>query len=68
MGEIADDMVEGFACTWCGVYFEQSHGYPVVCTSCFDGWRQEKQIGWKRGKKRLLEQMGLQVAIEKELG
>lgn len=34
MGELANDMVDGLSCSWCGVYFEESHGYPVVCKSC----------------------------------
>jgi len=36
MGEIADDMINGACCSLCGVYFEEEHGYPVVCESCYE--------------------------------
>jgi hypothetical protein len=35
VGEIAEDMVDGWSCSWCGVYFEQEHGHPVLCKDCF---------------------------------
>ncbi len=35
MGQAADDMTEGFACSWCGTYFSSEHGYPVLCKDCF---------------------------------
>jgi hypothetical protein len=35
MGEIADDMIDGFCCSECGMYFTQSHGYPVLCKDCW---------------------------------
>jgi len=34
VGEYANDTINGLSCSWCGVYFEESHGYPVVCDSC----------------------------------
>ena len=39
MGEVADDMIEGVSCSLCGIYFEEEHGYPVVCKRC---WRDLK--------------------------
>ena len=36
MGEIADDMIDGASCSLCGVYFEKEHGYPVLCTGCWE--------------------------------
>jgi len=36
MGQIADDMVNGSSCSWCGIYFIKAHGYSVACVSCFD--------------------------------
>ena len=43
MGEIAEDMLDGSMCSFCGVYFEQPetdgiyvHGYPVACDDCWD--------------------------------
>ena len=52
MGEIADDALEGFACSWCGIYFEEPHGYPVLCQTCYG----------KQGEG------DLPLATEKELG
>lgn len=36
MGEIADSMIEGETCSFCGVMFENPHGYPIACQSCWD--------------------------------
>ncbi len=36
MGEIADDIVNGFQCSHCGVCFADEHGYPVLCEECFE--------------------------------
>lgn len=41
MGEIADDMISGFSCSGCGVYFEEEHGFPVLCEDCFKDDRGE---------------------------
>lgn len=35
MGDIAEDIIYGRTCTWCGVMFIDEHGYPVVCRSCW---------------------------------
>lgn len=35
MGEIAQDLVNGACCSYCGKYFEQDHGYPVLCKKCW---------------------------------
>lgn len=50
MGEIAEDMIDGTACQWCGLYFQKDgeifiHGYPVVCHGCFkDYYQTTKQV------------------------
>lgn len=36
MGDIADDMIEGWSCSECDVYFTKEHGYPVLCKSCHE--------------------------------
>ena len=41
MGEIADDMIEGFCCSLCGVYFEKEHGFPVLCKDCWNDASEE---------------------------
>lgn len=47
MGQLADDMVNGYSCTLCGVYFEDEHGYPVVCQSCYDDLSKAEKIDYK---------------------
>jgi hypothetical protein len=34
MGEIAEAIYEGAQCSECGVCFQESHGYPVLCEDC----------------------------------
>lgn len=43
MGEIANDMIDGACCAFCGVYFEEEHGYPVACNDCWD-----KECGYQK--------------------
>lgn len=43
MGQAAEDMVNGLSCSWCGVYFKEPHGYPVVCTDCGDSDDYDKE-------------------------
>jgi len=57
MGDLADDMIEGYSCSWCGIYFMDSHEYPVVCKTCAEG----------KSDKELLK-LGVQNAIHKEMG
>ncbi len=43
MGEMAEDMQDGTACSICGMLFKDpkkknyayTHGYPVACKQCF---------------------------------
>lgn len=34
MGDIADMMLDGQMCQWCGVIIDDDKGYPVVCRGC----------------------------------
>lgn len=54
MGQAADDLVEGFCCSECGIYFQAPHGYPVLCKECHRQQRDKKN--------------GLPKATENELG
>lgn len=56
MGELASDAADGALCSWCGVYFNGAHGYPVVCQSCA-----------KDSTPRELTKLGLQIATRSEL-
>ena len=44
-GEIADDMVDGSSCSGCGIYFVESHGYPVLCKVCFHEMTNAERAG-----------------------
>jgi len=45
MGEIMDDMFDGQSCSHCGIYFENDHGYPVLCASCYYSITEEERAG-----------------------
>ena len=66
MGKIAEDMVNGFACSWCGIYFEKNHGYAVICTECWKDYLH-RYPGDKGDKKEQLRTLGLQVAHLKQM-
>lgn len=42
---IAEDIMDGWCCQLCGVYFEEEHGYPVVCESCYNELSEEENTG-----------------------
>jgi hypothetical protein len=48
MGEIADDMIDGACCSLCGVYFEEEHGYPVLCTDCYEDCTDDEKQGYSK--------------------
>ena len=56
MGEIADDIINGFQCSWCGVCFKEEHGYPVICEDC-----------WKNATKKQVKSSGVQKTLYDEL-
>ena len=64
MGEIAEDVIRGFGCSGCGVYFEREHGYPVLCEDCW----QEASEGDRDALDTLgVQALGVQRAIHPEL-
>lgn len=48
MGQIAEDIVDGFQCSHCGICFIREHGFPVLCTNCFDQETEEERTGLPR--------------------
>ncbi len=56
MGEIAEDMIDGSCCQWCGQYFSDpdhdviyTHGYPVACKGCYDeNPKKARKVGLQR--------------------
>ncbi len=53
MGEIADDIVDGTCCSFCGIYFVESHGFPVLCSDCFEGTPPAERTGPKATNKEI---------------
>ncbi len=54
MGEQTQTVLDGACCEWCGVFFVQEHGFPVLCEAC---WQNSDKV----------ERAGHQLAIEREL-
>ncbi len=48
MGENADDLIAGMTCSHCGIYFEEEHGYPVLCHECYDKATKKERAGLPR--------------------
>jgi len=48
MAQNANDMINGTSCTFCGVFFKKQHGYPVVCTDCFDDSTTDELTGLQK--------------------
>lgn len=47
MGEYADDLIDGACCSLCQCYFEDDHGYPVVCKTCWHGMTKAERKGYQ---------------------
>ncbi len=54
MGEMADAIVDGKMCVLCGTYFEEEHGYPVVCKSCYKELPPKEKKDYQRATNREL--------------
>lgn len=48
MGDIADDIIEGFQCSCCGICFEDAHGYPVVCRGCWNDMSPKEREDYQK--------------------
>lgn len=59
---LAKDKINGLSCSWCGVYFEKEHGYPVLCHDCWND-----AIKKHKNPKVIEHNFGLQKAIHREL-
>lgn len=59
---LAHDKTIEFSCAWCGVYFEDEHGFPVLCISCWEGAMDKY-----KSDKIILNKFGVQKAIHGEL-
>lgn len=54
MGQIADDMSEGACCSGCGMYFEDDHGFPVLCFDCWANTSEQECRKIQRATKKLI--------------
>lgn len=56
MGQIADDMVNGLTCSNCSLFFFThkshtviyEHGYPVICSDCWNTYTKAERKAAKR--------------------
>lgn len=46
MGELADDMIEGRACSWCGMYFKKEYSTPALCKDCEEEGTEKEVEGF----------------------
>lgn len=53
---LAEDAANGAACSECGVYFTEAHGFPVLCQSCWDNLSEQER-----------KEMGVQLATHEEI-
>jgi len=55
MSEMSDELLEGACCSHCGIYFDDIHGYPVLCHSCYDSETKAERAGLQRATEKELE-------------
>ena len=55
MGQFADDIIYGRVCSDCGTFFEKEHGYPVLCSDCFEADQWDKDVEGKLPKSTISE-------------
>lgn len=63
MGEIAEMMLEGMLCQYCGEYIGDGDGYPTACSGCQD-YHGINEFGEEKkpGPKPLRKHMRVKVA------
>ena len=44
MNQKTEDIVAGLCCKECGVYFEEEHGYPVLCITCWESYLENPPL------------------------
>ena len=54
MGELADEMIDGWSCSRCGIYFVEGHGHEVICKSCYKDETEEDSKTGNIGRMRSL--------------
>jgi len=63
MGDAAEDLIDGLCCSGCTVFFIELHGYPVLCSSCFERAKADKG---RWDPKTNMVDGGLQEALHQE--
>ena len=56
MGYIAEDIVCGRCCSHCGKYFEEGHGFPVLCLACFWSETKAQRAGLKQTQSQVIRE------------
>lgn len=51
MGEMADAAINGECCSWCGVFFNGEHGFPVLCVSCWSGAKPTERAEFSQARR-----------------
>ena len=54
MGELADSIIDGECCELCGMYFEDAHGYPVICKDCWKDLTKLERKGHQQATEELI--------------
>lgn len=49
MGEMADAMLDGTFCQYCGDFLDSDNGYPTSCASCEQEERKTNGITYTKG-------------------
>lgn len=52
MGDAAASVISGACCAWCGTWFAQPHGFPVLCVRCWNGSDADERDGHQRATER----------------
>lgn len=47
---IAEMMIEGKQCSWCGIMFTEEHGYPVICENCYANSTEYERVGLQKAE------------------
>lgn len=50
MGDIADSMLEGEICSWCGLELDTPMGVPALCHACWADASKQDREGFMRAK------------------
>lgn len=50
MGDMADMLLDGEVCSWCGCLVCGPNACPVLCEGCWDGLDKDEKKQWTKVK------------------